>query len=141
MFRRNHHHLFLNALVVLRIVDGRNENRVSETGSSEILLSLLFLDWSAASRDGMAYFLMTGEEKFLISFGESCCSCCSQVSEIRLLCVLFSSGSSVWVTSSAKAVVWITDLLMDRQQRILSGDLFIGHRGSVWNRTWFVRNG
>ena len=37
-----------------------------------------------------------------------------------------SSGGSVWVTMTAEAVVWITDLLMNGQQRILLEDFFTG---------------
>ena len=47
----------------------------------------------------------------------------------------------MWVTVTAEAVVWITDLLINGQQRILSEDLFTGHRGLVWKRASFVRNG
>ena len=96
-------------LVVLRIVDGRSESSDSETSSTEFRVS-------------RSVFCVTGGLRLFTGFRNT------------VTVPFLSSGGSVWVTMTAEAVVWITDLLMNGQQRILSDYLFTGHRGLVWKR-------
>ena len=98
-----------------------------------VLLSLEFLDRSSVSREGMPHFIMTGAKKVCTSFGDVLLRLFTGFRNTVTVPFL-SSGGSVWVTMTAEAVVWITDLLMNGQQRILSEDLFTGHRGLVWKR-------
>ena len=81
----------------------------------------------------MPHVIMTGAKKVCTSFGDVLLRLFTGFRSTVTVPFL-SSGSSVWVTMTAEAVAWITDLLMNGQQRILSDYLFTGHRGLVWKR-------